>query len=82
MVSRNPNFEELDCPNQTILETVCPFCGKKQQLNLKGDRAIAYKQGKIAYEAGYRMQDAFPSFTPDEREFILTGICPTCWESI
>ena len=82
MVSRNPNFEELDCSNQVILETVCPFCGKKQQLNLEGDRAIAYKQGKIAYEAGYMIQAAFPSFSPDEREFILTGICPECWNNM
>ena len=82
MVSRNPNFKELDCPNQIILETVCPFCGKKQQLNLKGDRAIAYKQGKVAYEAGYNIQTAFPTFSPDEREFILTGICNECWNDM
>ena len=82
MISRNPNFEELDCPNQVILKTVCPFCGKKQQLSLKGDKAIAYKQGKIAYEVGYNIQAAFPTFTPDEREFILTGICNECWDNM
>ena len=37
---------------------------------------------KTVYEAGMRMQDAFPSFTADEREFIMTGICPTCWDSM
>lgn len=82
MISRNPNFEELDCPNQVILKTVCPFCGKKQQLILKDNRAIEYKQGKVAYEAGYKIQDAFPSFTPDERELILTGICQKCWDNM
>ena len=82
MISRNPSFNELDCHNQVILKTVCPFCGKEQSLVLNGDRAIAYKQGKIAYEAGMKMQDAFPSFTADEREFIMTGICPTCWDSM
>ncbi len=82
MVSRNPSFEETECMDQITLETVCPFCGKKQQLILTGDRVVAYKQGKIAYEAGYRMQDAFSSFTPDEREFMMTGICPECWDNM
>lgn len=84
-LSHNENFKEyidVICPNQAILETVCPFCGKKQRLVLDGERAEAYKKGKIAYEAGYRMQDAFSSFTPDEREFIMTGICPTCWDNM
>ena len=79
MISHNHNFHETECPNQIILETICPFCSKELTLVLNGDRAIAYKQGKIAYEHGKRLQDAFPSFTPDEREFILTGICSECW---
>ena len=55
MISRNPSFNELESPNQVILKTVCPFCGKEQSLVLNGNKAIAYKQGKIAYEAGMRM---------------------------
>lgn len=82
MISRNPNFTELDAADTVVLETVCPFCGKKHKLVLKGDKTAEYKQGKVAYEAGYRIQDAFPSFTPDEREFILTGICDECWSSM
>ena len=82
MVSRNSSFEETECMDQITLKTVCPFCGKKQQLILTGDRVVAYKQGKIAYEAGYHMRDAFSSFTPDEREFMMTGICPECWDNM
>ena len=85
MISHNPNFKEYTdtvCPNQVILETICPWCGKKQKLVFNDERAIAYKQGKIAYEAGKQIQEAFPSFSPDEREFMMTGICPKCWESM
>ena len=82
MISRNSHFKETEANGKVILKTVCPFCGKKQQLVFEGDRAIAYKQGKVAYEAGYRMQDAFSAFTPDEREFIMTGICPECWDNL
>ena len=86
MNSRNPNFKEyIDtvCPNQVILETVCPWCGKKQRLVLNGERAIAYKQGSAMYESQHcNIQEAFPSFSPDEREFMMTGICPECWENM
>ena len=82
MISRNPNFTELDAIDTVVLETVCPFCGKKHKLVLKGGKIAEYKQGKVAYEAGYMIQAAFPSFTPSEREFILTGICDECWSSM
>ena len=74
MISRNTNFTDTELPDQIILETVCPFCGKERRLTLKGS--------KVAYEAGDKIQDAFPSFTPSEREFILTGICDECWDSM
>lgn len=82
MISRNSCFTESISQNKVILTTVCPFCNKPQKMVLEGAKAAEYKKGKVAYEAGYRIQDAFPSFTLSEREFILTGICDECWESI
>jgi uncharacterized protein YdeI (YjbR/CyaY-like superfamily) len=32
-----------------------------------------------AFEKGTMVQDAFPHLTPDEREFILSGITPEEW---
>ena len=29
---------------------------------------------------GPKAQDAFPSLTPDAREFMMSGICPECWD--
>jgi len=34
------------------------------------------------YNSGAFVQDAFPNLTADEREFILTGITPTEWDSM
>lgn len=82
MISRNSHFKETEADDKVILETVCPFCGKKQQLVLEHRKGAEYKLGKVAYESGYHIQNAFPSFTPDEREFILTGICPECWNNM
>jgi hypothetical protein len=34
------------------------------------------------YSAGALVQDAFPSLSPDEREFIKTGITSEEWDSL
>lgn len=34
------------------------------------------------YNSGACVQDAFPNLNTDEREFILTGITPTEWDSM
>ena len=33
------------------------------------------------WEAGMLAQDAFPSLTPDEREFIISGVTAEEWEA-
>lgn len=82
MISRNPNFSATEVLDSIILKTICPFCGKERTMTFKGDKAITYKQGAIAYQAGYTIQTAWPTLTPAEREFILTGICSKCWNSV
>jgi hypothetical protein len=32
-----------------------------------------------AWDSGMRIQDAMPDITPDEREFLMTGITPEEW---
>ena len=58
----------------TLVKT-CPFCSNKHQIIVGKN---AYIAGEEAYRNGAKIQDAFPSFTPSEREFLLTGICPKC----
>ena len=55
------------------IKTKCPFCGKEQIIRVP-------EEGIIAYKAGALMQDAFPMLTPDEREALISGICPECWD--
>ena len=82
MISRNSTFTETVTEDKVTLTTVCPFCSKEHKIVLEGQKAAEYKRGKVAYEAGYVIQAAFPSLTPSEREFILTGICDECWDSM
>ena len=38
--------------------------------------------GEDAYAAGAYIQDAFPFLTPEQREFLMTGITPGQWDLI
>lgn len=53
----------------------CPVCGERSQFSI--DQA-AY----IRWERGAYVQDAFPHLTADERELLMTGTHPACWEKI
>lgn len=35
-----------------------------------------------SWRLGAPIQDAMPDLTPDQREFIMTGIMPDSWEKI
>lgn len=39
-------------------------------------------EGYMKYEAGHLVQDCFPEMSADDREFLITGICPKCWKSM
>ena len=57
------------------IETVCPFCGKSHTVEVRAADWHDYEDGALA-------QDAFPYLSASERELIISGICPTCWNSI
>lgn len=71
--------EKLESEKISLMRT-CPLCGKKHEMSF--DRE--------ALEAGWTkwknqdmlIQDAFPSFTPNQREFLLTGICDKCFDTL
>lgn len=57
----------------------CPFCGKVYSINVS---AKEYEDGIERYQRGELLQNAFPTFTPSQREAIHTGICDECWDSM
>jgi hypothetical protein len=51
----------------------CPSCGGVKTLNVSSE-------GLSLFRSGVKVQDAFPSLTPTQREFMVTGICSDeCW---
>lgn len=54
------------------IATVCPFCGSVSSVSVeKGDY--------LNWQAGMMAQDAFPYLSAEEREMLISGICPSCW---
>ena len=60
--------------NITFTRT-CPMCKVKHSVVIAGQDMHKYQNGTLA-------QNAFPYLTADEREIIISGTCPTCWEKM
>lgn len=56
-----------------LITKECPFCGRAYQKMFPAD-------GYRRYRAGEKVQDCFPDRSADDREFLITGICPECWD--
>jgi len=58
-----------------IVERMSPFSGKHNKMDLN----FTVQQWE-AWCAGTLIQKAMPQLSPDEREFIMTGITPQEWD--
>jgi hypothetical protein len=75
-------------PDRTLAYvTFCPAskdgvspesCGKEQTIMLDPEDARKFLSTPVAKRP--TIQRAFPYLTADEREVMLSGICPECWE--
>ena len=63
------NFHEI-----TVV-TYCPFCGKGHEIEVNEMDYLDWKDGELA-------QVAFPYLEADEREMLISGICPKCWDEM
>ena len=58
------------------VKTKCPECGKETILEMTDNQYNDYKENKKY------IQDIFSNWTPGQREMLITGICPDCWNKI
>ena len=57
----------------TITTPVCPICGKTHTIQVhSSDYARFLRREGLA-------QDCFPYLKAEEREMLISGICPDCW---
>lgn len=57
---------------EVCIVTYCPFCGHANEVEVNENDYWDWQDGALA-------QDAFPYLPPEEREMLISGICPTCW---
>ena len=55
--------------------TRCPFCGRGNEVEVNEEDYWDWQDGTLA-------QDAFPYLASEEREMLISGICPDCWNSM
>lgn len=58
-----------------IITRTSPFTGKKHEWDLP-----VTEEQISAWLAGTLIQNAMPQLTPEEREFIKTGLTPEDWQ--
>ena len=68
-MSTRINYKEV------CVVTQCPFCGRGNEVEVNEADYWDWDDGKLA-------QDAFPYLSADEREMLISGICPTCWDKM
>lgn len=76
------SFQVLDSDGETTtLSRECPFCHREHHITIDIGEDEFYDRYD-AMRAGELIQNAFPMLDPNQREFIKTGICDKCWDSL
>lgn len=58
---------------EVTIITACPICGRVNEIATNEEDYFDWSfDGVLA-------QDAFPYLSADEREMLVSGICPDCW---
>jgi hypothetical protein len=57
------------------IKTTCPCCKHDNFVEVNKSDYENWKNGKY-------IQNAFPYLSAGEREQLITGICPKCWDTI
>ena len=59
---------------EVTIITACPFCGHANEVEVNEEDYWDWQDGAL-------VQDAFPYLSADEREMLISGICPKCWDN-
>jgi len=73
-LDRFPYYETYD-PHAYTFRAECIWCGTPRPTTLPAEQLFQYRQGA-------HVQDAFPEMSADDREFIISGVCPTCFDTL
>jgi hypothetical protein len=58
------------------INRVCVFCDRSSMsFILDANKVRRWQNGEY-------IQDVFPELTPNEREMLISSVCPKCWETL
>lgn len=60
-----------------ILRVTCCFCNKVHELRVVEEDAFEYMSQNRRC-----VQDIFPYLSAEERELLISNICPDCWDAM
>ena len=66
----------MDNSDSLQLYVKCKHCGQIYTINVHLNDLEAWQNGDKL------VQEAFPYLTAEERELLLTRICPACWDNM
>jgi hypothetical protein len=58
-----------------VIEKTCIHCKKPARVEVPREQYEAWRSGVLA-------QNAFPQLSADEREMIISGTHPECWDAM
>lgn len=61
--------------HEVTVVTRCPFCGHGNEVEVNEMDYLDWSDGELA-------QVAFPYLSANERELLISGICPDCWNKM
>lgn len=61
--------------NKVQIKTTCPCCQQNHFITVDIKDYEKWQNGEL-------IQNAFPYLSAAKRELLITGICPTCWDTL
>ena len=57
------------------INRTCPHCGENNTIYVQKDKYYRWMNGDL-------VQNCFADSPDKDREILITGICPKCWDSL
>ena len=58
-----------------VVAVPCRLCNEVADLTVNIEGFVAWQGGKL-------IQEALPELDSDQRELLISGTCPTCWDKM
>ena len=59
----------------TVVAVPCRCCNEVTKLKVDFEQFTKWQQGEL-------IQNALPELNADQRELLISGTCPTCWDEM